>query len=357
MANANITTSERPSSATKSPCATCSKPIGIVRCEGCQKLFCRGDLNQHRNELSNELDVLSNEHNAFQETLKQTEADPRTHALIQRIDTWEKESKQKIRDVAKEARQQILTHAAGNSKEILTRFKEMVDRLQQAQKEDTFDERDLKRWTQQLEQLKENFVSPSSVAIEEEQKIFIAKIQVKDLEMLNKRFQQVHGFGQIQNDGLDVICTNNHNYNQMTSVRGKGEYSNGLHKIQFKIENYNNRFLFFGMVSKSTPLQYNSYCAASSYGWAAGPNNAVYRNGQCLNNYEGYVSEYAVADTIELELDCYRRLIRLRNNRTNKHHELPIDLDKCPFPWIFHVNLNINGDRLRIVLESDPQNN
>ena len=80
-------------------------------------------------------------------------------------------------------------------------------------------------------------------------------------------------------------------------------------------------------------------------------------NGQCLNNYEGYISDYAVNDTIELEMDCYRRLIRLRNNRTNKRHKLPIDLDKCPFPWIFHVNLGSNGDRLRIVLEANPQDN
>ena len=355
MGNANMTTFEPPSSAMKSPCATCSKPIGIVRCEGCQKLFCHADLNDHRSELFNQLDALSNEHNVFQQTLKQTETDLRTHALIQRIDIWEKESKQKIREVAKEARQKVLMHATANTKEILTRFKEMVDNLQQAQKENIFDERDLNQWTEQLKQLKENFVSPSSITVEEEPGTFIAKMQVRDLEMLSKRFQHVCGYGQIQNDGLSVICTNI--FNQVTSVRGKGEHSNGLHKVQFKIENYSNRFLFFGIISKSTPLRYNSYCSASSYGWAAGANNAVYMNGQRLNNYEGYISYYAVNDTIELEMDCYRRLIRLRNNRTNKHHKLPIDLDKCPFPWIFHVNLGSNGDRLRIVLEANPQDN
>ncbi|CAF1283100.1 unnamed protein product [Didymodactylos carnosus] len=327
----------------------CSKPIGILRCEGCQKLFCRSDLNEHRNELSNQLDGLTVEHDAFQHTLNQATADSRTQGLIRRIDAWEKESKLKIRQAADEARRQIEIHAVRNAKEISTRFREMADRLQQARKEDAFDERDLKRWTEQLEQLKENFVSPSSVAVEEEQGTFIAKIQVKDVEVLGKRFDQVlYGFAVVDDGGLAVVC--NYYNNHGAQVRGKGEYSGGLHEIQLKIENYADGFLFFGINSKSTAMQNNSCTSMSSYGWAAGANNTVYIHGQGSNNYKGYVSDFRVNDIIELELDCYRRLIRMRNHRSNKQHELPIDLDKCPFPWVLHLNLGSYGDRLRIVL-------
>jgi hypothetical protein len=348
MEKTSATTWERPFSAEKSPCEKCSKPIGILRCEGCQKQFCRTDFNEHRNEISNRLEELTIEHNKFLESLNQTTADPRTHALIRRIDAWEEESKQKIRQAAEEARRLIEAHAAINAKEISTRFREMVGRLKQAQEKETFDERDLKRWTEQLEQLKANFTSPSSVAVEEEQGTFIAKIQVKDLEVLGNRFEQTSGYAQLGDGGLTVIYNNN-SYNYITQVRGKGEYSRGIHKIQFKIESYANTFLFFGMNSKSTPMQNNICNTASSYGWTAAANNAVYMHGQCFNNYKEYVSDYATNDMIELELDCYRRLIRMRNQRTNKQYELPIDLEKCPFPWVVQLNLNHYTTRLRIV--------
>ncbi|CAF3388530.1 unnamed protein product [Rotaria sp. Silwood2] len=347
MATASSKPFLRPSSAVKAPCATCSKPIGIYRCEGCEKQFCPNDLSNHRNELSKQLEQLGVEHNKFQETLIETAKDLRTHELISRINAWEKESKAKIKQAAEEARQQIVKHAETNIKDISTRFREMAERLHQAQQENIYDERDLKRWMEQLEHLKENFVSPSSVVLEEEPGTFIAKIQVKDLETLGKKFENVYGNIQIQDGGLLAIGYNNNS--QISQVRSKGEYSGGIHKIQMKIEQYSNGFLFFGISSKSARMQYNSCTLPSSYGWTAGK-NAVYINGQCFNNYEEYASDYKLNDTVELELDCYRRLIRIRNDRSNKQYELPIDLQKCPFPWILNINLQNNGDRLRIVV-------
>lgn len=349
MAEASsTTTSQRPSSAMKPPCVTCSKPIGILRCEGCQKLFCRKDLNEHRNGLTQQLDVLTTEHDAFQQVLNQTKADPSSHALIRRIDAWEKESITKIRQAADEARRQIETFVDTNAQEISTRFREMADRLKQERKEDTFDERDLKRWMEQLAQLEQNFTSPSSVEVGEDPGVFIAKIQVKDVETLGKIFQQVSGSTQLADGGLAVVCVSK-SPNQAAEVRSKGEYSRGIHTIQLKIENYSNGALFFGVVSKSTPMQNYSYNTAPSCGWLAGVNNTVYIHGQASNNYNGYVSDFKVNDIVELEIDCYRRCIKMKNNRTNKQYELPIDLAKCPFPWLFDVNFSTYGDRIRIV--------
>ncbi|CAF1344891.1 unnamed protein product [Adineta ricciae] len=119
----------------------------------------------------------------------------------------------------------------------------------------------------------------------------------------------------------------------MAHVRGKGEYSRGVHKIQLKIENFNNGFFFFGINSKSTPIQNNSNTTPSSYGWLVGGNNAVYLH---------------VNDIIELELDCYRRFIRMQNRRSGRQHELPIELDKCQFPWVLQLIFNY-GTRIRII--------
>ncbi|CAF1689230.1 unnamed protein product, partial [Adineta ricciae] len=147
-----------------------------------------------------------------------------------------------------------MTHATTNGIEISSRFREMVERLQQSRKDNIFDERDLKRWAEQLEQLKENFTSPSSIAVEEIR-------------------TSVRCYAQLQDEGMIVIQNNNQ---YMAHVRGKGEYSRGVHKIQLKIENFNNGFLFFGINSKSTPIQNNSNTTPSSYGWLVGGNKAVY---------------------------------------------------------------------------------
>ncbi|CAF3047934.1 unnamed protein product [Rotaria socialis] len=328
MATASQATTQRPSSSIKLPCATCAKPIGIVRCEGCLKLFCRTDLNEHRNQLSKQLEEITVEHDLFQQTLNQSTADPRSHALISRINAWEKESKNKIKQAAEEARCLIENQAIMNTKQISTRFREMTDRLKKEQKEDTYDERDLKRWKEQLEQLKENFLSPSSVVIEEAPENFIAKILVKDLETLGKKFEQAVGH---------------------PGINEEGEYSGGIHNIRLKVEQYANGLMFFGVNSKSTPLNVNNLTAASSYGWTAGPTNIVYKSGQALVNNNDYISDFQTNDIVELELDCYRRHIHMRNHRSNKQYELQIELEKCPFPWMFHFGFSTNGDRLRIV--------
>ncbi|CAF1316547.1 unnamed protein product [Rotaria magnacalcarata] len=226
----------------------------------------------------------------------------------------------------------------------------MTDRLKQEQKEDTYDERDIKRWKLQLEQLKENFLSPSSVAIEEAPENFIAKILVKDLETLGKKFEQVASYPGINEGGLAFQNNTSNNRSLLNSqVRCKGEYSGGIHNIRLKIEQYANGLMFFGVNSKSAPLNVNNLTVASSYGWTAGANNTVYKSGQALINHNDYVSDFQTNDIVELELDCYRRHIHMRNHRSNKQYELQIELEKCPFPWMFHFGFSMSGDRLRIV--------
>ncbi|CAF2119731.1 unnamed protein product [Rotaria magnacalcarata] len=288
MATASQATNQRPSSGIKLPCTTCAKPIGIVRCEGRLKLFCRTDLNEHRNQLSKQLEEITVEHDLFQQTLNQSTADPRTHVLISRINAWEKESKNKIKQAAEEAQEAT-----------------------------------------------ENF---------------IAKILVKDLETLGKKFEQVAGYPGINEGGLAFQNNTSNNGSLLNSqVRCKGEYSGGIHNIRLKIEQYANGLMFFGVNSKSAPLNVNNLTVASSYGWTAGANNTVYKSGQALINNNDYVSDYQTNDIVELELDCYRRHIHMRNHRSNKQYELQIELEKCPFPWMFHFGFSMSGDRLRIV--------
>lgn len=56
------------------PCAICAhKSIGIFRCEGCSKVFCRKHVDDHRNDLRQQLDEIIHEHDQLNQLLIETE--------------------------------------------------------------------------------------------------------------------------------------------------------------------------------------------------------------------------------------------------------------------------------------------
>jgi hypothetical protein len=53
-------------SSSKSPCATCeNKSVGIFKCDGCSKTFCRKHSNEHRDSLIHQLDEIVLEHDTL----------------------------------------------------------------------------------------------------------------------------------------------------------------------------------------------------------------------------------------------------------------------------------------------------
>ncbi len=99
------------SSTAKAPCATCdSKGVGIFKCEGCGQVFCRKHVIEHRDVLSQQLDEIVLEYDTLRQTITENKDKPNhhhNHPLMIEIDKWEKESIEKIRQTAHEARQQV----------------------------------------------------------------------------------------------------------------------------------------------------------------------------------------------------------------------------------------------------------
>ncbi len=97
------------STLTKAPCATCGdKSVGIFKCEGCSRIFCRKHVNEHRDILSQQLDEIVFEYDILQQTI--TELNDQQNyrkSLFTKIDQWEKDSIMEIQQTANEARQQV----------------------------------------------------------------------------------------------------------------------------------------------------------------------------------------------------------------------------------------------------------
>jgi len=73
----------------------------------------------------------------------------------------------------------------------------------------------------------------------------------------------------------------------------------------------------------------------SVYGWNG--ENTVYVDGVAERGYRGYQSDMATGDTVALVVDCEQKVIRLTNLTKNITHELVIDEEKCPQPWLLKV--------------------
>ncbi|CAF3365641.1 unnamed protein product [Rotaria sp. Silwood2] len=261
--------------------------------------------------------------------------------LMKKIDIWEHESIARIKRVAEETRNELVQHTTGHLAHKKLKLDKLTNELHQGRQNIDFVETDLREWMDKLNQLKEEIINPAKVAVREACVPLITKIHV-DVFDTYELFERTSGKAIFEDSGKVVVVQDGpENY---TEVRGKGEYTTGHRTLCFKIEKLNGWSLF-GIISKSTPLQEHSYSSSSCYGWYNG-DHFVYRNGQ---NVGGQGHDAVENDTINLVIDCDQRLIRLTNERTNRTLELLVDIDKCPFPWQLHLNLNLAPTRIRIL--------
>ena len=320
----------------------CAKSSSIVKCEGCVTTFCRNCFNNHRNELDQQLDNVIVELDTFQQTLAETNAD-HLSSLIDEIDIWEQESILKIQVAAQDAREQVNEWIKSNIRENIISGQEIAQQIRENRPDDTFDEKDLIRWQQQLNELKEISLKPY-ISIDKRyvQSSLISNMSVNERDT----FDRICGNAHIQ-DNNQLACHNKALFGSSGEIRERREYRTGIHRIRLKIEELDPcPWFFFGIISKSIPMQENSQNSATAYGWAG--YNEVYVNGQRMKNMNEYKSDYKKEDIIELILDCNRRVLRMINLRSTKSYEITVGRTQCPLPWLIHLNLFHPQTQVRI---------
>jgi len=330
---------------TKVLCVICDKGKGTFKCEGCLQTFCSKHSSNHRNELGKQLEEIEIKHDLVQETLNQQIENIREHSLIKKIDQWEEQSIEKIRRTADDIRNEVFQHITKHNNDIKEKLQKFSNQLRQSREEDDFIETDLQQWKEKLEELEKNLLASITLITREESNSFIDKICIECNNTFDI-FEHIYGDARIEEDGQLVVKDI---FGGHTEIRGKNEYFNGRYKIDFRIEEFPVKgWIFFGIVSKSQRMQYNSYSLSSSYGWATG--NYSFIAGQLINEQTYDVIQN---DIITLWIDCYQQKIQIKNQRTNRQMELSIDINKCPFPWLFHINLSRTPNRIRIIPSSD----
>ncbi|CAF3317368.1 unnamed protein product [Rotaria socialis] len=327
----------------RSLCSMCGKVPSLSFCVGCERVFCTEHVEQHRLDLSSLLDRTILEHDQCKQKIIQYTEESKSHPLMKQIDEWEKQSIEKIQQVAVDARKQVLRTFGLFASDAITIMKTLTEELTKAQDNDNFFEKDLRQWMDRLTKVKKELDKPPTISIRKggSDVPFISKIIINVSDIFDKSAGRIA----IKDEGKLIVNIGSNGYG---TVRSKGEYSTGKHRFRFKIEHSStHKWNLIGIVSKTTPIQATAYNTLTSFGWIA--NNFVCLNGKLFANHNGYKSDIEKNDIIELLIDCNKQTIRLTNERTHNAHELTVDTALCPFPWQIQLSLYYSKDCIRLL--------
>jgi len=162
----------------KSNCITCGKEKVAYKCEGCSQNFCINHLNEHHQLIIKQFDDLENKRNIFRQNLTEQITYPQKHLLLKEINQWEKDSINKIQQIAEETRQLLIKYTNEYINQIEIRLIKLTEELKQIRQEDDFNEINLNQLNQKLQQLEEELDKPSNISIQQESSTFINKIFV-----------------------------------------------------------------------------------------------------------------------------------------------------------------------------------
>jgi hypothetical protein len=307
-------------------CATCGTTAGIFTCRGCTEHFCLLHTNEHRDKLELRMNEIILHHNRFRELISESRDTQYQHRLFQLIDQWEEQSIEKIQQVANDTRQQLSIALRNRGNELRETSSNFMHVLVQARENGEFFEQDLQHWAEQLNQLQTTLMEHERIRIEHDSNslAFISRISIRDDSADHFPLKMDQSFS---NDDRNVD-----EFEEYQSDPAKNDFWTGQSSIRFKIHQYDEHCsILLGITSTSALDNATSIL----YGWAE--KNLVYIGGKKAFHHQGYTSDYQTDDVVVLDIDCDRQEIALTNERTDRTYRLPVDVNRCPFPWQLSV--------------------
>lgn len=165
----------RPDSAReKSTCSACAPKqiVAITSCNGCSQNFCRKHFNEHRDQLSTDLQTVFGQHDhLLQEVQMQLErpSNPLNSGpaadLLKRIEDWKKATILSVTRAAGEASAHVqrLFSRKQDMDQLKTRVDDITRELKKQQESESFVETDIDRWTEHLRRIQAELSQPPPI--------------------------------------------------------------------------------------------------------------------------------------------------------------------------------------------------
>ena len=161
-------------------CIKCSKGRAQTICSGCQQGLCLKHFREHRQELTHEMEGVSQQHIALHQDF--VSPNNNQHPLSIRINNWEQRSIERIRQVANEVRQNLEEHLNTNKRKLQRSLDELTTDLRSSRDNEDYTEIELQRWLNQLKELRQQLFQPSTIEINQDGDDFLEKISLIKLE-------------------------------------------------------------------------------------------------------------------------------------------------------------------------------
>lgn len=298
--------------------------------------------------------------------------------ILNRIDAWEKESIERIRNAAKSARADLQRWIDEIKRELEVPCQKLAEEMHKSRKVQDYTEIDFKRWSQQLKEfhrelerqpMMEYFDDNERKSSHQSGTIRLIKFTKQadgnqSIETTNDQSSlsgthpdsghegdtfEREKFGEVVgaitlSDG-DLIATYAGPWIGNASVCGINLYSSGMHHLHFRIVEKFYDSPFFGIVTASQGVTERVFECPSINGWK----NFDFRVINGLHERDGRDRILRSGDDVTLTLDCERRQLFFRHRRTDRLLHLPIDLRACPLPWKLIVILRRRADCVRLL--------
>jgi hypothetical protein len=346
---------------TKKPCCKCNKGGATFTCDGCRLSFCLKHASDHRQELSQQMDNIGQQHDILkrdidEETINET--------LLAQIDRWEKESIAKIRSSADEARTDLKRLTEESKSRLNDLMSKLSNELRLNRENDDYTEGDLDRWVNQLKEVRKELEKPSEIDLVEDKVSSFCLIKIKkrnasgnDLIDVSPRkvacdtekFSEIIGPVVLSKNGFSAIRTSDigvsNGPTKYSSVCGCLKYSSGIHNLRFRLNTSRGSAIFLGILNSSQHIVDNSSKLLSVYGfWSDGGYLRVGPHYPTCGKIETQPN-----DEVVLILDCSSRKIGYVHERTQARYEIKVDQEICPFPWKLVATLWYLNDKIEIL--------
>ena len=323
-------------------CAEDQRTSNVFTCNGCERSFCARHVNQHRDELNTQLELITQDCDLIKDGLNQSSIN---HLLFKDIDVWEKRMVKKIQTTAEIARNDLRELVNRSNQRMMDLFNDLANNIRSVRKTEDFSESELDQWKEKLNQLKNELNSPVDCRLDKdrENSIYLIKIQLS-----GDRFGEIYGPVQLDRGNLrSKYIGDNWEHGR---IRGEKKYfQDNRAKIRFKIErSFCPAQLFFGITTSNAILDQRLWSGPSTVGWSG--DNKAWEHG-VMNDLTGQSAngQFESGDILQLNLNCKEQEIQLYNERTKVTHSLSVNINQTPFPWHFLIGLHNDSDCMTIL--------
>lgn len=159
-------------------CFICNKQKLTYPCQGCSNIFCFDHLTQHRTDPNQQLDQIQNDHDQFRQKINDQKVNPTEHGLVRQINRWEKESINKIKQMAKECKQEWINYSNQFFLHLENKLNNFTEQIKAIQRENEVNEIDLNHLRQKFEKLQKELDQPREIFIRQQPTPFINRISL-----------------------------------------------------------------------------------------------------------------------------------------------------------------------------------